>query len=46
MNTKKICAGLGALALIGGLAACGRTAKAASPIRQMRPNAIRDTSMS
>jgi len=27
-------------------AACGRTAKAASPIRQMRPNGIRDTSMS
>ncbi len=30
MNTKKICAGLGALALIGGLAACGSAASSSS----------------
>ena len=35
-----------AAALAVPAAACGRTAKAASPIRQIRPNAIRATSMS
>jgi hypothetical protein len=39
MNTRKICAGLGALALIGGLGACGSAASSSSVAAPVRTTA-------